>query len=57
MGIKNKIFDKFTEEVCSQIKCSEVHSDIKAEMDCHLEEIKEAFYYSYYISYVFIANI
>lgn len=43
MGIKNKIFDKFSEEVCSQIKCTEIHSDIKDEINSHLEEIKEEY--------------
>ncbi|MBK1810044.1 FtsW/RodA/SpoVE family cell cycle protein [Clostridium sp. YIM B02505] len=43
MGIDNNLFDKFTEEVCSQIKCNEVHQDIKEELACHLEDIKEEY--------------
>lgn len=43
MGIDNNLFDKFSEEVCSQIKCTEVHQDIKEELVCHLEDIKEEY--------------
>ncbi|GFZ32040.1 hypothetical protein CSC2_25660 [Clostridium zeae] len=43
MGIEKNSFDKFTEEVCSLIKCTEVHKDIKEELACHLEDIKEEY--------------
>ncbi|WP_234121895.1 FtsW/RodA/SpoVE family cell cycle protein [Clostridium hydrogenum] len=43
MGIKHTAFKKYTDEVCSQIKCKEVHSEIKEELTNHLEEIKEEY--------------
>lgn len=43
MGIKHTSFEKYTDEVCSQIKCREVHSEIREELTSHLEEIKEEY--------------
>lgn len=43
MGIINNPFESFTQEVCSQIKCTEVHDEIKEELTSHLEEIKEEY--------------
>ncbi|GKU26694.1 FtsW/RodA/SpoVE family cell cycle protein [Clostridium folliculivorans] len=43
MGIDNNLFDKFAEEVCSQIKCTEVHKEIKEELTCHLQDIREEY--------------
>lgn len=43
MGIMNTPFENFTQEVCSQIKCTEVHDEIKEELNIHLEEIKEEY--------------
>lgn len=45
MHLNNKEFDKFIGEICAQIKCKEVHSDIKEELDCHLKELKEEYIY------------
>lgn len=41
MGLKCIAFEKYTDEICSQIKCSEVHNDIKEELTSHLEEIRD----------------
>lgn len=43
MKLTNTEFNKFVNEVCSQIKCSEVHSEIKNELISHLEEIQEEY--------------
>ncbi|WP_160680602.1 FtsW/RodA/SpoVE family cell cycle protein [Clostridium sp. C8-1-8] len=43
MGLENKSFKKFTDEVCSQVKCTEMHEDIKEELNCHLQELEEEY--------------
>ncbi|WP_164880632.1 FtsW/RodA/SpoVE family cell cycle protein [Clostridium manihotivorum] len=43
MGLENKSFRKFTDEVCSQVKCAEMHEDIKEELNCHLQELEEEY--------------
>lgn len=41
--VDNQQLDIFVGEVCSQIKCEEVHSEIKEELLNHLEEIIEEY--------------
>jgi hypothetical protein len=43
MTLINSSFEKFTGEVCAQIKCSEVHTEIKEELMSHLEEMREEY--------------